>query len=91
MSEVISFNKFKQATHHKRVKYTWDMAEGHWNYKKGKHFKEFMTDKFYCNTHGDNLSTPKFGMAKKQEWLQLADNKYQATSEHGITTFEVLE
>ena len=103
----ISFYKFKKDTHHKRVKYSWKMGKGHPNYddepRLTKDQFSYTADKFYANpykTHNahtgittGHISMPRFGLSDHNEmkWEQLSDDKYQATSEHGITTFEVLE
>ena len=81
----ISFYKFKKETNHKHVKFTWSD-------KTGKKIKAFESEKFYCNVYGkDQLSLPKFGMSKNQEWTQIDSKNFKAVSEYGSTVFEVID
>ncbi len=84
VSDQISFSKFQKDTRHKHVKFTWTGQDN-------KTIKSFESEKFYCYSYSkDQLSLPKFGMAKKQVWTQLEPNKFMAKSEYGSTIFEVL-
>jgi hypothetical protein len=82
IKQKISFHQFKKETHHKKVKFIWTS-------KDGVKIKSFESDKFYCTPYKDQLSLPRFGMAKKQEWFKTGENTYKAVSEYGHTIFEV--
>jgi len=83
--EEISLNKFKELTHHKRMKYTWKKADG-------TKIKEFETDKFYCNKIPGSLnmlSMPKFLLSADGKFYKDGE-KFMHISEYGTTFFEVL-
>lgn len=86
MSQIteISLSKFRNITHHRKVKFVWTD-------KDGKKIKEFHSDKFYCNPYKTVLSLPKFALSKEQKWFQIDQNTFEAVSEYGKTIFTIEE
>ena len=82
MMEQINFNRFKKATHHKKVSFVWT------NPIKTKEFK---TDKFYINRYGEIYSMPYFSLAVENKFYQIDENTFKAISEYGETVFNLEE
>ena len=82
--ETITFNQFKNETHHKAVEFVFKPKN------ESMPSKEFKTDKFYCNKYKGMMSMPRFCLSVVGIWFKISDTEFKFKSEFGETTFKVI-